>query len=93
MRADHDEVRRRIAALKDIRPPSQRDAGIEWDLRAALYGLDAIIRFHLAKEEELYYPLFDAHLDWDAVVEVTAALHQVEHDLYRADLPAEGRER
>ena len=31
------------------------------DLRRVLYGLDAILRLHMAQEEELYFALGDEH--------------------------------
>ena len=40
-----------------------RDPGPEdlTDLRRVLYGLDAIIRLHMAQEDELYLALGDEH--------------------------------
>jgi iron-sulfur cluster repair protein YtfE (RIC family) len=35
------------------------------DLRRVLYGLDAILRLHMAQEEELYVSLGDVHADAD----------------------------
>jgi hypothetical protein len=32
------------------------------DLRRVLYGLYAILKLHLAKDEELYTPLLELHL-------------------------------
>ncbi|MDZ7733132.1 MAG: hemerythrin domain-containing protein, partial [Acidimicrobiia bacterium] len=70
-RADHDEIRRRVAGLEALR--GRKDADAESELRAELYGLDAIVRLHLAKEEELYYPILDAHLGDSEAVDVVAA--------------------
>jgi iron-sulfur cluster repair protein YtfE (RIC family) len=96
MRRDHDEIRKRIGALDPLRGSSGPDSGAEGELRAALYGLDAIIRLHLAKEEELYYPLLDTQLSGDEAAQLVAEVHEVERDLYHqaTGTPAdEGQER
>lgn len=86
MRRDHDEIRRRIADLDALQGRSDVDAAVDSELRAALYGLDAIVQLHLAKEEELYYPLLDAHLDGSEAVELVTAVHRVERDLYQQQI-------
>lgn len=85
MRHDHEEIRRRIADLYAIRGSGVSDANTDRDLRAALYGLAAIVRLHLSKEEELYYPILDERLRGAEGVEVVNALHAAERDLYRRD--------
>ena len=81
LRRDHDEIRRLTAQLPDGRAEPEGDR----QLRAALYGLDSIVRLHLAKEEELFYPLLDQRLDGSAALALIAALHEVERDLYHGD--------
>ncbi len=79
MRRDHDEIRRRTAQL-------QATVSTEFDqdseLRSAWYGLDAIIHLHMAKEEELYYPILDRHLDGPATAELVAAMHRAARQHY-----------
>jgi len=79
LRRDHDEIRRRAAALEAPAPEPNDRRGNR--LRAALYGLDAVIQLHLDKEEELYYPILDRHLDDEAAVKLVVAMHEVERDL------------
>src|SRR6266571_6030770 len=65
MSRDHLEVIRLTEELEALRlhlfyaPLSESD---EKALRRVLYGLYAIIKLHLAKEEEMYLPLLDARL-------------------------------
>jgi iron-sulfur cluster repair protein YtfE (RIC family) len=65
MSRDHLEVIRLTEELETLRlrlfyePLSQSD---EQGLRRVLYGLYAIIKLHLAKEEEIYVPLLEARL-------------------------------
>jgi iron-sulfur cluster repair protein YtfE (RIC family) len=70
MVADHLEIVTRIEALVPVieafsqRSPAEADAN---DLRARLYGLEAILELHFGKEEEVLLPVLDAHLsDADA---------------------------
>jgi iron-sulfur cluster repair protein YtfE (RIC family) len=84
LRHDHDEIRRRIATLEALRGSSEPNANVERELRATLYGLAAIVQLHLAKEEELYYPLLDARLSGDEADDLVTAIHQAERDLYHA---------
>lgn len=83
MRRDHNEIRRRLVTLGELQGRAGAGAGVDSELRAALYGLDAIVRLHLAKGEELYYPLVDAQLGGSEAVEVVTAVHRVERSLYR----------
>lgn len=78
LRRDHDEIRRLAARL--AAPAAESDDN---DLRATLYGLDAIVRLHMATEEELYYPLIDESLDEATAATVIGSVHAVEHDLHR----------
>ena len=65
MSRDHLEVIRLTEELEALRlhlfyaPLSEAD---EQALRRVLYGLYAIIRLHLAKEEEIYLPILEARL-------------------------------
>ncbi len=76
MSRDHLEVIRLSEELQTLRlhlfytPLSESD---EKALRRVLYGLYAIIKLHLAKEEEIYLPLLEARLgaeEVDRMVEV-----------------------
>ncbi len=65
MVADHREIHRRIDAVASLAdmvgqgPPD--DSEVE-ALREHLYGLWAILRLHLEKEEQLLFPLLDERL-------------------------------
>lgn len=78
LRLDHDEIRRLTAMLDQ-----HRDSGSGEELRAALYGLDAVVRLHLAAEEAVLYPVLDERLDNEQAAEVISGMHQVERRLYR----------
>jgi heavy metal translocating P-type ATPase len=64
MHRTHTEIFRLIRALdrlvRDL-PPEGPEADDRTDLRRVLYGLDAILRLHMAQEEELYASLGDDH--------------------------------
>ncbi len=82
MSRDHLEVIRLTEELEALRlhlfytPVSEAD---EQALRRVLYGLYAIIKLHLAKEEEIYLPILEARLPASevdglvATMEATAA--------------------
>jgi iron-sulfur cluster repair protein YtfE (RIC family) len=65
MSRDHLEVIQLTEELETLRlhlfyaPLTESD---EQALRRVLYGLYAIIKLHLAKEEEIYLPILEAHL-------------------------------
>ena len=65
MVADHLEIVARIDALVALsgeftrRSPTEAEAN---DLRARLYGLEAILELHFAKEEAVLLPVLDAHM-------------------------------
>lgn len=65
MRRDHVEVIELVEELETLwlrlfyAPVRPSD---EQALRRVLYGLYTILRLHLAKEEEIYLPLLEAHL-------------------------------
>jgi iron-sulfur cluster repair protein YtfE (RIC family) len=52
---DHRAIRQRLAEL-EVADPADLPA-----LQELLYGLYALISVHFWKEEELYFPLLDAH--------------------------------
>jgi hemerythrin-like domain-containing protein len=65
MSRDHVEIGRlteEIAAWMERNEGTSISTPQENDLRRVLYGLNAIIKLHLAKEEEVYLPLLDARL-------------------------------
>lgn len=65
MSRDHVEIGRlteELAAWMGRNVETSISTSYENDLRRVLYGLYAIIKLHLAKEEEVYLPLLDARL-------------------------------
>jgi iron-sulfur cluster repair protein YtfE (RIC family) len=52
---DHQAIRQRVAELKAADPTNLAM------LQELLYGLYALSSVHFWKEEELYFPLLDAH--------------------------------
>ena len=48
----------------------------EQALRRVLYGLYAIIKLHLAKEEEIYLPILEAHLHAEEVDRMVEAMER-----------------
>jgi len=65
MSRDHEEVGALAAELSELGSAIDGET-ISADqakrLRRVLYGLDAIVRLHFAKEEEVYLPLLDERL-------------------------------
>ena len=82
LRHDHSEIRRRITTLGSLRRSTEPSAMLQHLLRAALYGLDAIIGLHLDREEHLYYPLLDANLSPEESADLVTAIHRIERDLH-----------
>lgn len=79
MNADHEEVVRLVTELSELRDgvhggSANRAHAIA--LRRVLYGLYAILKLHLAKEEDLYLPILDAALSSD---EAAALFRRMEH--------------
>ncbi|MBX7111190.1 MAG: hemerythrin domain-containing protein [Dehalococcoidia bacterium] len=73
MSRDHIEVGRLTEELSKLRErfgAGRTDAVTSSELRQALYGLYALVRLHFAKEEEIYLPLLDDHLDATAAAEM-----------------------
>jgi iron-sulfur cluster repair protein YtfE (RIC family) len=79
MSRDHLEVIRLTEELEALRlhlfyaPVSESD---EQALRRVLYGLHAIIKLHLAKEEEIYLPLLEARLSAEEVDHLVEAMER-----------------
>ena len=77
MSRDHVEIGRlteELASLKMQISEKSVSESQEKDLRRVLYGLYAIIKLHLAKEEEIYLPLLDARLTPDEAREMFEAM-------------------
>jgi iron-sulfur cluster repair protein YtfE (RIC family) len=66
MSRDHIEIGRLTEELGALRLRLKSARGIdisqEQALRRVLYGLYAVVKVHLAKEEEIYLPILDARL-------------------------------
>jgi hemerythrin-like domain-containing protein len=64
MSRDHAELSRLTDEFRSLRTQtsgsSEQNAN---DLRRVLYGLYAVLKLHLAKEEEIFTPLLDQHLN------------------------------
>ena len=79
MSRDHLEVIRLTEELEALRlhlfyaPLSEAE---EQALRRVLYGLYAIIRLHLAKEEEIYLPILEARLHAEEVNRLVDAMER-----------------
>lgn len=79
MSRDHLEVIRLTEELEALRlrlfyePLNTSD---EQALRRVLYGLYAIIKLHLAKEEEIYIPLLEARLQPEEVAHLVEAMER-----------------
>jgi hypothetical protein len=73
---DHQEVIRLTEELEALRLhlnyATLSESG-EQALRRVLYGLDAIIKLHLAKEE-IYFPILAAHVHADEVEHLVEAM-------------------
>jgi len=65
MHRDHVEVGRltkRLGALREQLAARALTADEQRELRRVLYGLEAVVSLHFAKEEEVYLPLLDRQL-------------------------------
>jgi hemerythrin-like domain-containing protein len=77
MSRDHVEIGRlteELASLKMQITGRSVSESQENALRGVLYGLYAVIKLHLAKEEEIYLPLLDARLTPDEAREMFEAM-------------------
>ena len=82
MAADHVEIVRRIEELEVLAAEgaaARPGAGRLETLRARLYGLDAILALHFAKEEEVLLPALDEKLSEDEAAELFRAMGHVAH--------------
>lgn len=79
MSRDHLEVIRLTEELETLHlhlfyaPLRESD---EKALRRVLYSLSAIIKLHLAKEEEIYLPIFEARLPAEEVDHLVEAMER-----------------
>jgi len=83
MSRDHAEVSEITGRLRVLRPQictSGFDADKAKELRRLLYGLYALLKIHLAKEEELYLPMLDASLGEIEAHELFHQLAAISHD-------------
>lgn len=82
MVADHVEIVRRIDELEriveEVGTARPEPAALE-RLRGRLYGLDAILALHFAKEEEVLLPVLDEHLAAEEAEAMFRAMGQVAH--------------
>ena len=78
MSRDHVEIERLTSQLETIREALAEGgpllAGRRIELRRILYALHAVLKLHVAKEEEVYAPLLDAALDAAAAERLFAAM-------------------
>ena len=83
MRRDHVEVVALTDELRRLRANLDRDVPIAEDLardlRRVLYGLYTLVRVHFAKEEEIYVPLLEQHLDESAAADLFTRMGAVAH--------------
>jgi iron-sulfur cluster repair protein YtfE (RIC family) len=83
MTRDHLEVIRLTEELETLRlrlfyaPVSESDLQA---LRRVLYGLYAIIKLHLAKEEEIYLPILEAHLPAEEIHRIFEAMERTANE-------------
>ena len=84
MSCDHTEISRlarQLASLREQITDSDLDAEKANDLRRLLYSLYGVIKAHLAKEEEVYFPLLDSHLNETQAHELFHKIDQVTRSL------------
>ncbi len=84
MSCDHAEISRLARQLDSLREQIKNpdfDAEKANDLRRVLYSLYGVIKAHLAKEEEVYFPLLDSHLDEKQAHELFHKIAQVARSL------------
>lgn len=79
MSRDHVEVERLTEELAGLRRRMDGTASLDDDvvraLRRVLYGLHHVVKLHFAKEEEVFLPILDRHLDAEEAEELFAAMH------------------
>jgi iron-sulfur cluster repair protein YtfE (RIC family) len=83
MRRDHVEVVTLSNELRDLRARLGSDLpvaeSLARDLRRVLYGLHTLVRVHFAKEEEIYVPLLEQHVDPSEAAELFARMGEIAH--------------
>jgi iron-sulfur cluster repair protein YtfE (RIC family) len=82
MSCDHREIIRLTTALISLQSQMTGpawSAAQERALRQFLYGLYTLVSLHLAKEEEVYLPLLDQHLNAEEARHLFAAMEVAAH--------------
>lgn len=77
MRRDHVEIGRLIDQVDQLRQALRtggRSTALDRQLRRVLYGLHVLVALHFAKEDEIYLPLLERHLDELSAAELTRQL-------------------
>ena len=81
MTLDHVEIGTLANELGILRleliDEEQPAPGVLQEIRRVLYGLHALIKAHLGKEETLYLPLLDAHMTEDEAARLFEAMDSV----------------
>jgi iron-sulfur cluster repair protein YtfE (RIC family) len=80
MSRDHVEIARLAEQLRRMRPRAYAagtDTTVAREFRRVLYGLHAILSLHVAKEEELLFPLLEDRLTDAEARALTRAIAQV----------------
>jgi iron-sulfur cluster repair protein YtfE (RIC family) len=81
MSRDHAAVGQLVDELATLRQEigsSGLDPSVDRSLRCVLYGLYALIRVHLMKEEEIYLPLLDDRLSAEDAAAMFEALDEAD---------------
>jgi hemerythrin-like domain-containing protein len=82
MSRDHAEISRLTEQLRRLRSDlmgSSLDTEKANELRLVLYSLYALVKAHLAKEEEVYFPLLDARLSEEEAHQLFHKMAAVAH--------------
>ena len=81
MSRDHLEIARLVQELAHLgrRFAKQPMRSLRRDIRRVLYELEAIALLHMDKEDEVYLPLLDAHIDDTAAADLIQAMHTASH--------------
>jgi iron-sulfur cluster repair protein YtfE (RIC family) len=80
---DHLEIERytqEIASIRQQISGKSIESSVETSLRRVLYGLYAVTRLHLAKEEEIYLPLLEVGLTANELQHLFEALEEAEQE-------------
>ena len=92
MRLDHRFLEDYIGKIADVAgrlrgAPSDAAPGLERELARLVLQLQALFRVHLAKEEQIYLPLFEQYVPVDAQRRVMEQMHE---PMPSAEAPAPG---